>query len=358
MKVLFLFPYPLKESPSQRFRFEQYLELLKSKNISIKTQSFWDTKTWNILYKKGFFIKKTVGLLGGFIRRFFILFEASHYDFVFIHRECTPVGPPVFEWIIAKVWRKKIIYDFDDAIWLPDQAKESWPVRILKWRSKVKMICRWSDKVSCGNEYLQKFGLQFNHCSVYNPTTIDTVHLHNPLLYKKKNSNSKITIGWTGTHSTLNYLNELVPVLQRIEKENSNVKISIIANRAPGLPFQSLKFIPWNINTEIEDLFQFDIGIMPLSDDEWSKGKCGFKALQYMALGITTIASPVGVNKDIIDNGINGFLCSSQDDWINKLSELIQNEKLRKKIGEQGKTTVEQRYSVDSNSSNFLSLFE
>ena len=113
---------------------------------------------------------------------------------IFIHREVAPVGPPVFEWIISKIFKKKIIYDFDDAIWLTDRKDESWILETLKWRSKIQSICRWSYKVSCGNEYLCDYARQFNERVFYNPTTIDTGNLHNPSLYKI-DSKDKIIIG-------------------------------------------------------------------------------------------------------------------------------------------------------------------
>src|SRR5688500_1091441 len=122
------------------------------------------------------------------------------YDFVFIHREVSPLGPPIFEWILAKVLKKNIIYDFDDAIWLTDRHDESLVFRLLKWRSKVDLICRWSHKVSCGNEYLCRFAANFNNNVVYNPTTIDTENLHNPSFFKQPSGHlDKITIGWTGS---------------------------------------------------------------------------------------------------------------------------------------------------------------
>ena len=142
------------------------------------------------------------------------------YDFVFIHREATPLGPPIFEWILAKVLKKKIIYDFDDAIWLTDRQQESVLLRIAKWRSKVGSICKWAYKVSCGNEYLCNYAALFNKNVVYNPTTIDTENLHHPsqILYPIKHPD-RIRIGWTGSHSTLKYLDEIQPVLHKILNE-------------------------------------------------------------------------------------------------------------------------------------------
>lgn len=283
-------------------------------------------------------------------------------DFIFIHREVLPIGPPVIEWVISKVFRKKIIYDFDDAIWLTDNIHETRFEKILRWRSKVASICRWSHKVSVGNEYLARYARRFNNHVIVNPTTIDTVNMHNPSHLKKNNSSEssghEITIGWTGSHSTLKYLEDLEPVLQQVELLYPQVSFLVIADRAPDLKLNKLVYKKWTKESEIEDLIQTDIGIMPLPDDEWTKGKCGFKALQYMALEIPCLASPVEVNTRIIQHGLNGFLCTTMEDWMSCFKTLITHESFQKQMGQRGRITVLKNYSVESNTPTFLSLFE
>jgi len=357
MNVFFLFPYPLSESPSQRFRFEQYFTLLEKSGVTCYKQSFWGVKTWLVLYKSGYTLQKVSGFLAGILRRIFVLLKIHSADYVFIHREIMPVGPPVFEWIIAKIFRKKIIYDFDDAIWLPNTSAENRIVSVIKWHSKTQSICKWSYRISCGNNYLADFARQFNRNVVFNPTTIDTENHHNPTLYPHQ-ANGKIAVGWTGSHSTLKYIDVVIPVLKQLEAKYGTIfQFIVIANKKPELPLDNLVFIPWKEQTEIEDLSKIDIGIMPLTDDIWAKGKCGFKALQYMALQIPAVASPVGVNTEIIDSGVNGFLCSSEEEWFNAIDKLIQDEALRHRMGVAGRKKVIERYSVLSNSSSFLSLF-
>jgi glycosyltransferase involved in cell wall biosynthesis len=355
MKILFLVPYPAQEAPSQRFRFEQYFSALEKAGIDWDVQSFLDSQNWQTFYKSGKMFSKGIALLAGFAKRLAAVFRSINYDFVFIHREAAPVGPPIFEWLIAKVMRKKIIYDFDDAIWLTDKVNESGIEKIIRWRNKVGSICKWSYKVSCGNEYLCNYAKQFNNQVALNPTTIDTVNLHR-INFDTQKSDKLITIGWTGSHSTLKYLDEVIPVIQKLEQKYP-LRFLVIANKEPKIELNSLDFIPWTIATEIEDLLQIDIGIMPLPNDEWTKGKCGFKALQYMALEIPAVVSAVGVNTKIIESGVNGFICQFKEEWLSRLELLIQNEELRKRIGKQGRLKVEKDYSVVSNSSTFLSLF-
>jgi glycosyltransferase involved in cell wall biosynthesis len=355
MKILFLVPYPVGESPSQRFRFEQYFDLLKKNGIEFSVESFWSLAAWKILYKPGKGLAKAIWLKIGFWMRFWHVIKCLGYDWVFIHRECAPIGPPVFEFLIAKVFRKKIIYDFDDAIWLPNTSEENKLVSWFKFHGKVKSICRWSYRVSCGNAWLADFARQFNSQVVVNPTTIDTENLHNPDLFPLRKQNEKVVIGWTGTHSTLPYLNELIPVLQRLEKKFPII-IRIISNKNPALPHQSFEFIPWKKETEIQDLIAFDIGLMPLTDDAWAKGKCGFKALQYMALEIPCVASPVGVNTSIINHTVNGYLCQSPREWEQILEKLITEKEQRNRVGKSGRQTVAENFSVLSNTSVFLGL--
>jgi glycosyltransferase involved in cell wall biosynthesis len=356
MKVLFLFPYPSGEAPSQRFRFEQYFHLLNASAIQYQTQSFWDIDTWRILYKPGRKSSKGFGFAKGILRRLRILLTIQRFDYVFIHRECVPLGPPFLEWLISVVFRKKIIYDFDDAIWLPNTSDENKLAAIIKWHGKVHAICKWSYKISCGNLYLCDYAYKYNRNVVLNPTTIDTDKVHNPVIFPRRESRV-ITIGWTGSHSTLKYLKELEGVLQELEEQYPDVVFEVIADRPPQLNLKRFEFRQWTVASEIADLARFDIGIMPLTDDIWAKGKCGFKALQYMAMEIATIASPVGVNSTIINHGVDGLLASSPAEWKNCLEKLIRNPDFRKQLGRNGREKVIRDYSVRSNSDNFLSLF-
>ena len=356
--ILILCPYPPGQAPSQRFRFEQYLDSLREVGIEFELRPFFDEPVWQHLYAKGKFLIKVYGLLRGLVKRLFTLIGVGKYDFVFIHREAAPIGPPFIEWVISKVFSKKIIYDFDDAIWLPNTSDENKVISALKWHSKVKAICRWSHVISCGNTYLCDYASQYNPRVVLNPTTIDTNKLHNPGLHPSLHNSDGITLGWTGSHSTLKYLEGILPVVKMLEQEfPEQFKFVVVADKRQSFSLASLHFIPWNRETEIKDLVQFDIGLMPLTDDVWSQGKCGLKALQYMSLGIPTVASAVGVNRSILDHGVNGYLCSSEADWKTSLMNLIRDPSMRRKMGLAAREKVISNYSVDSNKEKFLSLF-
>jgi glycosyltransferase involved in cell wall biosynthesis len=353
-KIFFLHPYPKGKAPGQRFRYEQYQDVLVRNGFELQFHSFLDEVTSAILYQNGHTIRKSWGVVRGFMRRFLLLFRMRDASYVFILREAAPFGPPLFEWIIARVLRKPILYDFDDAIWTSDKQEEGLE-RWIRCRSKVANICKWASTVSVGNEYLATFAREYCKRVILNPTTIDTQRVAGAK--RRQENQHRITIGWIGTHSTVKYLDQIVPAISVLEKKYPAIRFLVIADRRPDLALDSLSFCPWSEENEIKDLMEIDIGIMPLPDNEWTRGKCGFKALQYMALGIATVASPVGVNRKIIQNGHNGYLASTESDWTQYLDSLINNVAKRNSLGQAGVETVLINYSVNSNTANFLSLF-
>jgi glycosyltransferase involved in cell wall biosynthesis len=354
MKILFIVPYPTDKAPSQRFRFEQYYELLNEKGIDYDIKPFLSNEIWDILYLPGRFLKKAFGILGGLFKRFFLLFKLKQYDYIFIHREATPIGPSFFEYFASRWLKKKIIYDFDDAIWIPNFSEANSFFSFLKGYGNVHKICSYAYKISCGNEYLCDYAKQFNKNVVYNPTTIDTNNYHNRV---KDQSGDEFVIGWTGSHSTIRYIGEIVPVLSKLEKKYT-FTFRVISDFKPEFELNSLEYVKWKKESEIEDLLGFNIGIMPLVNDKWANGKCGFKALQYMSLGIPALVSPVGVNSRIVDHGLNGFICDTPEEWETSIETLLKN---RETLGEMSKRTrkkIIDHYSVKSNSDNFIGLFQ
>lgn len=353
-RIFFIVPYPKGEAPSQRFRFEQYIPYLEEKGYSVEVHPFYDYKTWQTLYKDGNTLQKAFGVIGSFFKRFSLLFRLGKADHLFIHREVAHIGPPLFEWIIAKVLRRKYIYDFDDAIWLPNYSETNARYHRLKAYWKVNYCMKWAHKITAGNEYLASYAAQYNANVQIIPTTIDTEFHHNRTC---DHSVEKPVIGWTGTHTTMHYLDELVPVIKELEQTFSFTFL-VISNERPDYDLHSLEFVKWAKETEIEDLSRIQIGVMPLHHDIWSEGKCGFKGLQYMALEIASIMSPVGVNTSIVQDGVNGFLAGNQEEWKEKLSLLLKDKDLRQRLGKAGKQTIEKRYSVKANRDHYLHLFD
>ena len=229
MNILFVAPYPQGEAPSQRFRFEQYLDELTKRGYSYKISSFLDKKTWNVLYNKGHFFQKFLGLMRGYFRRSVDLLNMPKYDVVFIHRESVPFGPPIFGWLVTKVFKKKTIYDFDDAIWLPNASKSNKLTLYFRRFKNASRLCQWATKISVGNRFLAEYAFMFNLNVVINPTTIDTDEYHNSVT---DHDNHIFRIGWTGSHSTIEYLNEIYPVLVELEKKFEDKKYLSSTERA------------------------------------------------------------------------------------------------------------------------------
>ena len=348
--ILFLSPYPNGIGPSQRFRFEQYFSSLSS-FYNIKQKTFWSEKAWDTLFLKSKYFLKFYFLIVALTKRSLLLFSINKFEIIFIHREVAHIGPPIFEWIIKFILKKKIIYDFDDAIWHLNYSDKNKIARFFKSPWKVKYICKWADKIITGNEYLANYAKLYNKNVIVIPTTIDT-NYHKSI----KINTDNMTIGWTGTLTTLKHLSIIIPVIRRLEKQY-DFDFLVISNENPKLDLDSFKFSKWDKDTEIQDLSSIDIGVMPLYNEQWEKGKCGFKGLQYMSLEIPTIMSPVGVNTEIIDDGINGLIVKTEDDWYAKLSLLINNKKLRQTLGKAGRKTVEARYSVNANKQKYLEVF-
>lgn len=353
-KVLFVVPYPVRHAPSQRFRVELFEPYMKEAGIDYKIAPFIDARTWHILYKQGSAAQKAWGIIKGYLKRLkTVLIDIHAYDVVFVHREAAPMGPPVFEWIISRLWRKKMIFDFDDAIWIPNTSKENKLVGWLKCFWKTAHTCKWSHTVIGGNDYLCDYAKKHNNKNVVLiPTCVDMDRMHNGL---KEHTAGTVTLGWTGSHSTLPYLDEIVGALQYAEK-HWQTRFIVIANKEPELPLKNIQFISWNEKTEIADLLKIDVGVMPLKNDEWSEGKCGFKLIQYLSLGIPAVASPVGVNKVIVDNGVNGFVCSTQQEWQDALEKLVTNHELRRSAGLAGRKKMQEHYSIAANKDRFIAV--
>jgi glycosyltransferase involved in cell wall biosynthesis len=352
MKKIAIFTlYPHGLVPGPRFRYEQYLTSLQHTHL-VQLFSFFNTNTYKKIHSDSVNWRFFPSLLFNYFKCIYYVLKSVNSDYVFIFREITPFGPPVFEWVLAKVLRKKIILDFDDAIWMSDE-KVKWKVW-LRYPQKTNLILKWAYKVSVGNSYLANYARQYNSKVCIIPTTIDAEGLHHTL---KNQDSKKLVIGWTGSHSTLKYLDVLVSVIEKLEKKY-DFEFLVICNKNPEYRLKSFRFRVWNKATEIDDLSTLNIGVMPLPDDEWSKGKCGFKALQYMALGIPAVVSPVGVNNDIVVNGVNGYLCSTEAEWETGLSMLLEASSLRKQMGEAGREKVVHHYSVTSNRQLYFELFK
>lgn len=353
-KILFVAAHRKDRSPSQRFRFEQYFAFLEENGFSCKLSYLISEKDDARLYQPGNYLPKVKILLKSAFIRLKDLVHASEFDIIFIQREAFMTGTIFFERMLAKS-SAKIVFDFDDSIWLQDTSPVNQKLAWLKKPSKTASIIKLADMVFAGNQYLADYALKYNKHVEIVPTTIDT-ETYKP---SPRVESDKISIGWSGSFSTIKHFELAVPVLKAINKKYPG-KIRFIVVGDPKYVNEELNIqgLNWNKEEEIAVLSSFDIGIMPLPNDEWANGKCGLKGLQYMALEIPTIMSPVGVNTDIINDGVNGFLATSQKEWVDKISLLIEYKELRGGIGKKGRETVVTHYSVKSQQNKYLDFFK
>jgi glycosyltransferase involved in cell wall biosynthesis len=353
-RILFIAAHRPNRSPSQRYRFEQYFSALKEAGFHCELSYIIDEMADTVFYSPGKTLKKILITLKSAVKRLKDLRNASHYDIVFVQREAFMTGSSWFERKLAS-GRPKLVFDFDDSIWLLDTSSANKRWEWLKSSLKTKEIIAVADLVFAGNPYLAEYAMQFNRNVKIIPTTIDTDRFRRKTPYIDSET---VCIGWSGSITTIKHFDEALPVLTRIKQKYGNkVRFSLMGDPEYSNESLDIKGIAWSDATEVDVISSFDIGIMPLPDDEWVKGKCGLKGLSYMALEIPTVMSALGVNTSIIKDGENGFLAATEEEWFHKLSNLIDSFALRKKLGANGRLTVENRYSVNANKKLYIDSF-
>jgi glycosyltransferase involved in cell wall biosynthesis len=352
MRVLALVPSIHDTSPGQRYRIEQWQDGLAQTGVEITFAPFEDKNLRDILYAKGQWLRKGAGISKSFIRRFSTVSRPRSYDLVYIFREAALFGPSIFERIVH-LWKVPLVFDFDDAIFVRYRSPANGWLSLLKAPGKTQTICKMASHVMVGNAYLAEYARAFNQNVTVIPTTIDTQRYQ----VGSVRETGIPVIGWTGSYSTVQHLDLLRPVLQQLAREEP-FRVRVIGPSDYQVEGVEVEVIPWRSQTEAEDLAAVDIGVMPLPDDAWSRGKCGCKALQYMGLGIPAICSAVGMNTDLIRDGENGFLAESVEEWLNKLTILLRSSQVRRKLGLAGRKTVEERFSASSQVPRIHEIFQ
>lgn len=332
--------------PASRFRFKQYIPYLRDAGWDVIHRPNRPDRQWQspckprlirgIHYRMGRILMKW--------NRLSDIKDTGRYDVVFVNRDLAG-GGIFFE---KRLWRKnrRIVFDYDDAIYL------SWNEPAVRW------MCSHAAWITTGNEYLAEYARKYNNNVTVIPTVVDMVQ------YKKKSGPQQdigrpVRVGWMGSGQSVNAtLYPFIRMLARIQKR-TGYEFIIISKPKPAPPAPlPWTYWEWSDSNESELAAGLDIGIMPLNDDEFQRGKCGAKLLQYMAAGIPVIASPVGVNREIVRHGITGFLASSEAEWYNALSTLIQDHDLRRRMGSEGRLHCEKNYSLQRWFPELLNIFE
>ena len=343
IRVLALSPIP-EEGAGCRFRIAQYIPYLRDAGFDVTISAFYTPEFFRLVYKPGNYLRKALSFLRLAVRRFRELNDLDSYDLVFLYREAIPLGPPLIERAIARRG-KPIVLDFDDAIFMSNVSEANRAIGFLKNPGRVAEVVRLSTRVVVGNEFLASYARHHNDQVTVIPTALDTDRFV-PRLEAPAQPERELVVGWIGSPTTFPYLQDLAGVLAQVAGQHRfRLKVSG-AGQPVHFPGVAVDEVPWSLANEVSLFNTCDIGVYPLKDDEWSKGKCGFKAIQCMACGVPVVAAEVGVNREIITDGVDSFLASTPAEWIEKLGRLLSDPELRARMAAAGRRTIEDRYSL------------
>ncbi len=350
MKVLAFASYPL-QAAATRYRLQQFMEPLAARGISLTIKPFLDSKHFNSLYQRRALVSTGLGLLKASAKRFGDVYATSKADVVLIQREAMIFGPPVVEWLATRVAGCPMVLDLDDATYVPYTSPTYGKLsKALKWFNKTDDLIRWATVVTCGNRVIAEYAQSKGARARVIPTVVDT-GVFVPRVRTKVVSEALLVLGWIGTHSTFPYLQTIFPVLQKLANTHHfKLKIVGAGTKTVEIPGVEVENLEWKLEREVQDFQSFDIGLYPINPslyaEHWAAGKSGFKAIQYMAVGIPFVASPIGAMGEIGETGVTHFHAITDDEWYSGLHLLLSDSQLRQRMGASGRQHVVTHYSL------------
>jgi glycosyltransferase involved in cell wall biosynthesis len=331
-------PYPLGTAPSQRFRLEQWQPRLLERGITLEFRVFAPASLVSQLRQTGQTLRKAASLAKTLLAQYRQLPARSSFDLAIVHRSMSLVGPALLERRLSHIL--PFVYDFDDAIHLANTSDVNRAFGWLKFPEKTAEICGLAGAVTVGNNYLAGFARRHNRDVTIVPSSVDTtVYTPGP----PRPPRLRPVVGWMGSSTSQALIEPFAPLLARIPE--AGLTLRVVSDRRPvnfQFPFE---WKAWSAETEVADLRDFDLGIMPLPDTEWAQGKCAMKILQYMGVGVPSMGSALGGNLEVIRDGENGLLATSSNDWMEKIKRVAQDPELARRLGAAGRETVIARYS-------------
>jgi len=348
MKILLLSRYGYLGA-SSRYRSYQYIPYLSSQGFKITVSPLLSDKYVKALYTRR--KKNVVDLVKAYSNRIAqIVKESKKYDLLWVEKEALPWLPAWVEHWLG-LYKVPYVIDYDDAVFHRYDMHQLGLVKLILGR-KIDKVMERAELVITGNEYLAQRARMAGARKVeIVPTVIDLEKY--PLAPAP--DNEVFTIGWIGSPVTARYLSLVNDALQKV-CEGGSVRVVLIGSGQISLPGIPVEYVPWSEDTEVAEMQRFDVGIMPLPDEPWERGKCGFKLIQYMACGRPVVGSPVGVNKDIIKQGLNGIQARTSEEWVRALSVLKKDKQLRIKMGTAGRKMVEEKYCLQVNAPRLSNL--
>ncbi|HJQ32249.1 MAG TPA: glycosyltransferase family 4 protein [Pyrinomonadaceae bacterium] len=349
MKVLALASYPL-EAAATRFRVAQFVAPLAELGIEVELRPFMDARLFGAFYRREGKARTAAGLALAAARRLGDAWRARGADVLLVQREAMLFGPPVVEWLAMKVGGCPMLLDLDDATYVAYESPTYGRLgAALKWFRKTDDLIRWARVVTCGNRNIAEYVASKGTRAVVIPTVVDT-DIFRPA--PKAEADAPPVVGWIGTHSTFPFLESIFPVLQELAREHRfRLKVVGAGSRQPELAGVGVEYLDWKLEREVEDFRSLDVGLYPLTvlgnaPNEWLAGKSGFKAVQYMAVGVPFVVTPVGVCAEMGEPGTTHLTATTPEEWRAALSTLLSDAALRRSMGEAGRRHALSHYGL------------
>ncbi|HEV8591883.1 MAG TPA: glycosyltransferase family 4 protein [Pyrinomonadaceae bacterium] len=348
MRVLALSSYPINAAAT-RFRLEQFVEPLSERGIELTISPFLSGEQFREMYTRGGSVRKAFGLIGSVLRRIGDLTTTGKYDVLLVQREAMFFGPAVFEWLFQKIGRLPMVLDLDDATYIryvsPSYGRLG---SALKFFGKADRLIERASLVICGNRFIADYVESKGTRSIAVPTVVDTEKF-----VPGEKHNDVPVIGWIGTHSTYPFLERLFPTLKRLSEKHKFI-LKIVGAGTDSIQLHSVEVVneQWNIDREISDFQSLDIGLYPIfasgaANSDWIAGKSGFKAIQYMAVGVPFVMSPVGVCGEIGEVDKTHFNAVTDEDWYDAIDKLLSDKGLRRQLGVAGREHSVRNFGLD-----------
>lgn len=353
MRVLILTPYQYGSAPGPRTSIEQWEAPLASAGITFEYAPFESERLHDILYAPGHTAAKAAEMVRGLVRRLPLMKRLSEFDAVLVYREAALLGPAFLERWVAHT-RTPIIYQLDDPLYVPYRSPANGYLSYLKCFGKVKSIIKLSKVVIVNSPQHRDFAAPFTDNLWEIPSVVDETTFN--VVPRAPPNGRQVCVGWSGSASTVANLQVIRGVLGSVG-DRSDVRLRFIGGTDFDLPGVDHVAVPWRAETEVEDLRQFDLGLVPLPTTAWTRRKFYVKLIQYMALGIPPIASPLGANPYVIDHGRNGFLASTTAEWQDTIGKLIAHPDLRAEVGAAAAADARAKYTVSANAEKIVAAF-
>lgn len=337
MKVAAIVPYHRAFCSGQRFRIELWASRLESRGVRVDLLPFASPALTDVLYRQGLHGRKAYRMLRCYAEQVGRVLSAARPDVTYIYREAALIGPPLIERLTRR-WKAPIVYDVDEPLFVPYVSPRNSRFGALRCIRKIDELFRTSDHVLTVNRAIADYAGRFNPRVTVVPMAVDTdKYAPDP----DARPGGAPLIGWVGTRTTQPNLAVIAEPLRRL-----GATLRVIADEPMALPGVKLEFIPWSAEQEVPMLRGCGIGVVPVRDDPWNPWKFFFKLVQMMSLGMAVVASPVGSNLEIIEDGVNGFLAGTDEVWHDRLRALILDEDLRRRIGGAARETVLDRFDL------------